>query len=136
MRETDSSNPAISRLTPVERLLWAGAIKRQFARKTSKYWKNLDRYGDVGSTFLSAAVLWLLPGYLCVPLIILGQAGNIPYLEEWSIISALCLVGISSLRSLAAWNEGKRFRQEHGEPAPLASERDHPESPPTGWANR
>jgi hypothetical protein len=110
MRETGSSNPAISRLTSVERLLWAGAIERQFDRKTSKYWKNLDRYGNVGSTFLSASVLWLLPGFFSIPLIILAQAGNIPYLEEWSVLSGLLLVGISWLRALAAWKEGKRFR--------------------------
>jgi hypothetical protein len=51
----------------------------------------------------------------------LGEALNIPYLVPASIWASVLLCFISSLRNLSGYREGKRFRQEHGEPAPPAT---------------
>jgi hypothetical protein len=103
-------NAALERLTPLERVLWTKTIARQYEDKSSKYWKNVDKYGTTGSALVSVTLLWILFAFPSIPLIIIAQVANIPYLEAVSIVGALLLCGIASLRGLAASREGKRFR--------------------------
>jgi hypothetical protein len=105
------SDSAIERLTLLEQALWSKPIKRQYESKDSRYWKNVGKYGNVGSTFISAAILWLIPAYPLVLVVILGLALNIPFLVVISVIGAVLLCLISTLRNLSAFREGKLFRE-------------------------
>lgn len=108
----DNRHPeGISHLTGFERRLWGSTLERQYADRQSRYWANVERYGDTGSTYLSVGWLWLL----------LGNVFLVPVIVTWIfggglsgvILLVICLLigTVAFVRFLTAATAGKRFRR-------------------------
>jgi hypothetical protein len=107
----ESQPKGISYLTGVERLLWGRTIERQYANRDSRYWHNVEKYGDIGSTYNSVGFLWLIAANAFVILFILTGILGTRLEFTLALVVGILLAIIASTRFLRAYKEGRSFRQ-------------------------
>jgi hypothetical protein len=105
-------------LTRIERRLWGPTLDRQYRSEDARYRRYLANYGDVASTYLSVAWLWLIVGN---PLFVLVLVCEVLGEGDLFLAGLLCVLTVGAMaliRNLMAVREGRRWRAANGVPPP------------------
>jgi hypothetical protein len=101
---------AVGSLRGVDRLFWAGLVRRNLGVSDSKLIKSLPKYGPRGATLGFVGTLWVgLGAFPAFAAEILSLTGN-PSIANvfWLLSGLLCLMALSHVAS--AMREGRHYR--------------------------
>jgi hypothetical protein len=108
---------ALASLSPIERWLFQGVLRRNLARPGSRLSKSIPRYGLRGATQLAVAQSWLIVIYLAWPSVIL-QGASVGTARQWAgrILLGVGVIALtfSSYRGASGARAGRRYRRGGG----------------------
>ena len=134
--------PVLERVTRIERKFGAVVLQRQYQNPGSFYRRNVRWYGDLATTYLVVANIWLLQAFPFIILIWVSSfVENGPLLLLALAVGFAC-IGAGTVRLYQAIRIGRDWRQENGvgrpprwrSRTPFEPPEGSETSPPIGWA--